>query len=102
MISKLIAMYEKGAITAHHLVVEVLNRLDPASLSLVLDQLPHDILERMLKYAIDFRPGMMRSNYPIQPAIDQVEAAKQWIEQRHGQARSNGFSNAECRVQSAE
>ena len=89
MIQRLIAMYEEGAITAHHLVMEVLQRLDPANPSVVLEPLPRDILERMLNYANDFRPGKMRSNYEIQPAVDQVEAAKRWIEQRHERARSD-------------
>ena len=89
MIPRLIAMYEEGAITAHHLVMEVLHRLDPATPSVVLEPLTQDILERMLKYANDFRPGKMRSNYEIQPTIDQVEAAKQWIEQRHEGEGSN-------------
>ena len=89
MIPQLVALYEEGSITAHHLVVEVLHRLDPAAPSLVLEQLPEDILERMLQYANDFRPGKMRSNYPIQPSTDQVEAAKRWIEQRQGRERSD-------------
>ena len=89
MIPKLIAMYEGGAITAHHLVMEVLLRLDPAIPSLVLEPLSPDILVRMLEYANDFRPGKMRSNYALQPSVDQVEAAKQWIEQRHERVRSD-------------
>ena len=89
MIPKLIAMYEGGAITAHHLVMEVLLRLDPASPSLVLEPLSREILDRMLKYANDFRPGKMRSNYALQPTLEQVEAAKQWIEQRREREGSN-------------
>ena len=82
MIPRLIAMYEDGAITAHHLVMEVLQRLDTANPSVVLEPLPRDVLDRMLNYANDFRPGKMQSNYALQPTFEQVEAAKQWIEQR--------------------
>ncbi|MBI3409596.1 MAG: hypothetical protein HY040_14745 [Planctomycetes bacterium] len=80
MMEKLIAMYEKGGITADHLVAECLRLIDPQCPELVLGALPPEVLERMLKYVNDFRPRRMRSNYGIQPAADQIEAAKHWIE----------------------
>ena len=36
----LMAMYQKGAITADHLAYECLHRIDPASPGLVLSHLP--------------------------------------------------------------
>jgi hypothetical protein len=80
MMEKLVAMYQNGAITADHLVVESLHRLDPACPELVLGALPPEILERMAHFANGYRPQRMRSNYGLQPTPDQVEAAKHWIE----------------------
>ena len=81
MMEELVSMYEKGAITVDHLVVESLHRLDPAEPALVLKPLPREVLVRMLDYAHDYRPGSMKTNYGLQPAADQVSAAKQWIEE---------------------
>jgi hypothetical protein len=80
MIEKLVEMYEKGAITADHLVVECLHIMDPAHPGLVLGELPPGVLEPMWRYISAYRPGNMRTNYGVQPAKDQVEAAKNWIE----------------------
>jgi hypothetical protein len=82
VIQKLVDMYEKGAITADHLVIECLHRVDPEHPEVVLDALPPLILERMLHYAHEYKPQTMRTNYGLQPAGDQVEAAKRWIECR--------------------
>jgi hypothetical protein len=80
MMAKLVAMYQKGALTADHLVVESLHLLDPQCPEMVLGALPPELLERMLKYINEYRPRRMRSNYGLQPAVGQVEAAKHWIE----------------------
>lgn len=87
---ELVRMYGKGAITADHLVVESLHKLDPAEPALVLSALPREVLDRMLDYAKRFRPGGMRSNYGLPPAPDQVSAAKQWIEGNVVHANANG------------
>jgi hypothetical protein len=86
MMEKLLSMYETGAITADHLAVECLNMLDPANPNLVLAALPDSVLQRVLKYAREYRPGQMRTNYGIQPAVDQVGAAKKWIESKDRQS----------------
>jgi hypothetical protein len=80
MTARLVAMYEKGEITADHLVAESLRLLDPANPTVVLEALPSDVLQRMLKYSHEYRPGKMRSNYGLQPTAEQVAAAKKWIE----------------------
>jgi hypothetical protein len=73
-------MYEKGAITADHLVVQCLHMVDPLDPALVLSALPHELLMRILDFALQYRPDGMVTNYGILPAFDQVEAAKNWIE----------------------
>jgi hypothetical protein len=80
VIAKLVALYEQGEITASHLVVEALRLLDPANPVVVLEALPEDVLPRVLEYAREYRPGKMRTNYGLQPTVDQVEAARKWIE----------------------
>lgn len=80
MMQKHIEMYEKGAITADHLAVQCLHMLDPRRPELVLGEVPDDILRAILKYAQDYEPGRMRTNYGSQPAMEQVAAAKRWIE----------------------
>src|SRR5438093_5928160 len=72
MMEKLVSMYKKGAITADHLVVECLHMVDPECPEVVLDGLPKEILEQMLKYLSEYQPQRMRSNYGLQPASDQV------------------------------
>jgi hypothetical protein len=80
MTARLVALYEKGDITADHLIVESLRLLDPANPGLVLEALPNEVLPRVLKYAQEYRPGKMRTNYGVQPTPDQVAAARKWIE----------------------
>jgi hypothetical protein len=86
MIKKLLAMYQKGAITADHLVVECLHGIDPRHPE-ILALLPSAVLERMLKYVRDYRPGGMRTNYGLEPTEDQVAAAKTWIESKAAELR---------------
>lgn len=87
MIASLLDLYNKGAITADHLVVQCLLVLDPRHPELVLGSLPSTILERMLRYVRDHRPGNMRANYGPQPAADQVEAARRWLESKANELR---------------
>ena len=79
MMQELVDMYENGAITADHLVIESLHKLDPAAPALVLAALPRWVLERMLAYAENYRPGAMITNYGLPPTPDQVAAARQWV-----------------------
>jgi hypothetical protein len=79
MMASLLAMYRKGAITADHLVVECLRMIDPKEPALVLQDLPDEILARMIEFARQYRPDGMVTNYGSLPAADQVEAAKRWI-----------------------
>jgi hypothetical protein len=80
MITSLVAMYQKGAITADHLVIQCLHLIDPADPAPVLGVLPHEIITRMREFIHDYRTGGMVTNYGVLPAVDQVEAAKKWIE----------------------
>jgi|GEM_PF-4607778 len=81
--TSLVAMYQKGAITADHLVVECLHMLDPENPVPVLDALPDEILNRMLDYTRRYRPDRTVTNYGVLPTPDQVDAARRWIEERH-------------------
>lgn len=80
MKNSLVSMYEKGAITADHLVAQFIQMVDPDDPGSVLSDLPSTVLDRMLEYTRRYRPDRMISNYGIVPATDQVEAAKKWIE----------------------
>jgi hypothetical protein len=84
MTTSLVAAYQKGAITADHLVVQCLHMIDPESPGLVLDPLPHELADRMLEFTRQFRAGRMVTNYGTLPTADQVEAARRWIEEHHG------------------
>ena len=50
MITSLVSMYEKGAITADHLAAQCIHMIDPEDPGLVLSDLPNPILDRMLAY----------------------------------------------------
>lgn len=89
MTTSLVAMYHKGAITADHLTCECLHRIDPENPALVLGALPDEILTRMLEFIGRYRPGGMVTNYGILPAIDQVEAARRWIEEARSSIGNN-------------
>jgi hypothetical protein len=89
----LFEMYHRGAITADHLAAECLHRIDPENPALVLDSLPDEILERVLEYARRSRHGQMVSNYGIVPAIDQIDAAKTWIEEDRSAKRIGSLSS---------
>jgi hypothetical protein len=81
MMTSLVAMYQKGAITADHLAVECLHIIDPKAPALVLDPLPREVIMRMIEFTRQYIPGGMVTNYGILPALDQVQAAKKWIEE---------------------
>jgi hypothetical protein len=80
MIDRLIAAYEQGGITAHHLTVEALALLDPSNPGPILNALPTDVWPEVRRYALSYQPDRMRSNYGPTPTAEQVEAAKRWIE----------------------
>jgi hypothetical protein len=73
-------MYHKGAMTADQLVVECLRRVDPKDPAPLLGALPEEILDRMLDFARCFSPDGMITNHGPLPRVDQVEAARCWIE----------------------
>jgi hypothetical protein len=76
----LVDVYQKGAITADHLVVQCLLLIDPADPAPVLRALPHEILIKMLEFARRYVPNGMATNHGEPPKPDQVNAAKKWIE----------------------
>ena len=80
MKNSLVSMYEKGAITADHLVAQYIHMVNPDDPGSVLSDLPSSILDRMLEYTRRYQPDRMVSNYGTVPAADQVESAKNWIE----------------------
>jgi hypothetical protein len=95
MITSLVSMYEKGAITADHLVAQCIHMIDPDDPGLVLSDLPNSILDRMLVYTRRYQPDRMISTYGVLPAPDQVEAAKNWIEDLQTM-REGGKTSAEA------
>ena len=80
MMDSRVAMYRKGAITADHFILMSLHMVDPENPSLVLASVPEELLERMLEFARRYQPDRMISNHGPLPAIDQVDAARRWIE----------------------
>jgi hypothetical protein len=88
MMSSLVTMYRKGAITADHLVVECLQLIDPNDPAPVLEALPDEILDRMLDFAHSYRPNSMVTNFAVLPAVDQVKAARRWIESARNPVRT--------------
>lgn len=82
MIAALVKRYESGSITAHHLAVECLHRIDPENPDFVLAQLPDDLLAAIEKFADEYNPRGMRTNFGVTPAADQVRAAMRWISEK--------------------
>jgi len=80
MIAKLVAMYKKGAMTGHELVVRSLNLVAPKCPDAVLAALPPELNGELLKFVDTYEPGLMRSNYPTPlPTTGQIEAVKRWL-----------------------
>jgi hypothetical protein len=82
MITELVDLYEKGAITADHLAVECLHMVDPADPQVVLAAVPAKILQRILAFAATYQPDGTVTNFGPLPTEDQVIAAKDWIQRR--------------------
>ena len=80
MITSLVRMYEKRTITAEHLVAQCIQMIDPDDPGLRISDRPNSILDRMLAYSRRYQPDRMNSTYGNPPATDQVEAARNWIE----------------------
>jgi hypothetical protein len=93
MMSSLVTMYRKGAITADHLIVECLHMIDPKNPAPVLGALPDEILVRMLDFTRGYRPNGMVTNYGILPAMDQAQAARRWIESTRNPVGSRSAPN---------
>jgi hypothetical protein len=79
MIADWVGLYEKGAITAHHLAVESLRVLDPQGPGAVLGDLPAEVLEEILEFARGYQAGRMVTNDGVPPTPEQVRAASNWI-----------------------
>jgi hypothetical protein len=79
MIKRLIEMYENGSITGYQVMMDCLQMLDPDNPSLVLADLPEEILDEMLSYAGRYDPRRPSSASLIPPAEDQVRTAERWI-----------------------
>jgi hypothetical protein len=88
MLQKIVALYLKGAIVPEQLVVESLQMIDPRNPTLVLSELPKEILERMLRFTNDYQPNGMVTNYGPLPTEVQVRAAKKWIKSHLRQEKS--------------
>ncbi len=84
MIPKLVERYEAGAITAHHLAVQCLHMVNPNEPDLVLAYLPDDVLAAIEKFADEYNPRGMNTNFGVIPAQDQVIAAMKWIGEKKG------------------
>lgn len=97
MVQELVGMYENGEITADHLVVESLHKLDPAAPALVLAVLPRGVLERMLAYAENYRPGAMKTKCGLPPAPGRRRATMDRSEFHRGQRRPWHPAQAESR-----
>jgi hypothetical protein len=95
MLTSLVSMYEKGAITADHLVAQCIQMIDPEDPGMVLNDLPNPILDRMLGYALRYQRDHMVSTYGVLPTADQVEAARSWIADLHAM-REGGQANPEA------
>jgi hypothetical protein len=89
-ISELLRMYDKGAISTHHLVVECLNMIDPNEPERVLGELPDDILRAILEFGYYNVSDEWITNFNDVPTKDQVVTATKWIIQKL-KIRESGF-----------
>jgi hypothetical protein len=79
-VNELMEMYEDGAITGYQVMIDCLQILDPNHPAPVLSPLPEEILGEMLAYTHRYDPTRMCSLAGPPPTVDQVSAAKRWIE----------------------
>ena len=79
----LVEMYQQGAITAYQAMIDCLHMVDPKDPNLVLNDLSPRIRDEMLKYVL--RYDSTRRSLGRDFGIDQVAAAKTWLESRSGQ-----------------
>lgn len=81
--NNLVQMYKRGAITAHHLIVECLQMIDPASPDPILSALPPEVFGQLVQFVAQYRADQMVTNYGGIPTEDQVMAAADWIQRAH-------------------
>jgi hypothetical protein len=83
MIHELLGMYDAGKITAHHMAVECLHRLDSVEPDSVLVQLPDEVLASIQEFASAFDSQSMKTNYGVISTQAQVSAATKWIRENN-------------------
>ena len=80
-VNELIEMYDDGAITGYQVMIDSLHLLDHKQPDIVLSRLPEEVLEEMREYVLRYDPSSMRSIAGAPPTVDQVRAARRWIEE---------------------
>ena len=78
MMEQLVHMYQKGAITADHLVVESFADSTRRSLPWYSNLCREKILERMSEYVTQYRPEPMRTNYGLAAFAGPGRGGKRW------------------------
>jgi hypothetical protein len=81
-IQQFVQMYEAGAITPHHLVLESLNLLDSQGdegVEAVLGALPPQVHLELRAFVENYRPGKMVANYGNVPSPRSVGLASYWL-----------------------
>ncbi len=79
-IDQLVRMYELGAITAHHLVLEALNLIGPDNADAVMDALPAHLHPEIRAAVERYRPGEMLTNHGPIPSPESVDRARNWLD----------------------
>ena len=79
MIRSLVERYERGAITADHLIWEFLHALDPDQPGLLLSVLPPELIARMYHLTEGAIADELVTNFVPLPTQDQIDAAREWI-----------------------
>ncbi|SRR5260370_12448542 len=78
-VEQLVCLYEEGALTAHHMILELLRHVDPLNVDDMMCGLPSKFYPELESFLGRYRVGRMITIGGETPSPESVEAAKQWL-----------------------
>jgi hypothetical protein len=78
-IQQLVQCYERGAITPHHLVVDLLGLVSSANADAAMGALPGHLHSELRRFLEEYVPGKMLRNHGPIPSPESIERAREWL-----------------------
>ena len=79
---QLVGLYEEGRITAGHLIVEILNRVDSINVDTEMGALPQHLYGEFKAFLDSYKAGEMLTSLGPIPPPESIAIAKAWLRSR--------------------